>query len=110
MVVLLSYPLYSRDSASAPPHFTPYIMKFSKSKVKNKKYTVITPKGKTIHFGDTRYEHYKDRIGIYSHLDHLDKERQRNYRARAKAIRNSKGELTYNNPEYSNYYSYHFLW
>ena len=34
--------------------------KFEKSKSKNKKYSVITPSGKKINFGDKRYEHFKD--------------------------------------------------
>lgn len=30
-------------------------------------------------FGDTNYQHYKDKLGHYSHLDHLDKERRRRF-------------------------------
>jgi hypothetical protein len=85
---------------------------FRKSTHKNKKYSVTTPKGKVIHFGDTRYQQYKDSTGlcIYSHLDHLDKERRKRYLARAKGIKDKDGKLTWNDPESSNYYSVRFLW
>ena len=43
-----------------------------KSKAKNKKYSVYVKGGKLIHFGDKRYGQYKDKIGLYSHLDHND--------------------------------------
>ena len=62
-----------------------------KSKAKNKKYSVYV-KGKNgnprlIHFGDNRYEHFKDKIGDYKHLDHGDKQRRKNYYSRhGKAI------------------------
>ena len=42
-----------------------------KSKAKNKKYSVYVKGGKLIHFGDKRYGQYKDKIGLYSHLDHI---------------------------------------
>ena len=51
---------------------------FTKSKSKNKKYSVITPKKKIIHFGDTRYSQFKDKIGLYSDKNHLDKKRRDN--------------------------------
>ena len=46
-----------------------------KSKAKNKKYSVYVKGGKLIHFGDKRYGQYKDKIGLYSHLDHNDKKK-----------------------------------
>jgi len=56
-----------------------------KSKAKNKKYSVYVMKDgkkKLIHFGDSRYEQFKDKIGDYSHLDHGDKKRKDNYYSR----------------------------
>ena len=47
-----------------------------KSKAKNKKYSVYVKqnsKTKLIHFGDKRYKHYKDKIGLYSHLDQVSR-------------------------------------
>lgn len=44
--------------------------KLKKSSNKNKKYVVTTPKGKKMHFGDSRYEDY---------TTHKDPERKKNY-------------------------------
>ena len=57
-----------------------------KSTRKNKKYMVYVKtesgKKKLIHFGDSRYQHFKDKIGLYSHLDHNDPKRKANYYSR----------------------------
>lgn len=52
-----------------------------KSKAKNKKYTAILSNGKKIHFGDSRYEQFKDSTSIkaFSHKDHNDPKRKENY-------------------------------
>ena len=86
--------------------------KFEKSKKKNKKYSVITPKGNKIDFGDKRYKHFKDTtdLKLYSDLNHNDKKRQKNYCARSSRIKNKKGELTKNNKESANHYSMKYLW
>ena len=68
---------------------------------KNNKYMVTLPSGKKVHFGSSKYEDY---------TVHKDKERRDKYRARATKIKNKKGELTYTNPESSNYWSVHLLW
>ena len=85
---------------------------FKKSTRKGKKYSVITPSGKIIHFGSATMEQYKDStgLGLYSHKDHGDEKRRKSYLARAKGIKNKKGELTYKDPESANYYSVRFLW
>ena len=48
-----------------------------KSNRKNKKFKVLTPNGKIIHFGDSRYEDF---------TQHKDKKRQENYCKRARCI------------------------
>ena len=64
---------------------------------KFKKYMVKKPDGKWSHFGDNRYEDY---------TQHRDKDRQRNYLARASNI---KGNWI--NDKYSpNNLSIHILW
>ena len=68
---------------------------------KNNKYMATLPGGKKVHFGSPKYEDY---------TIHKDKERRDKYLARAKKIKNKKGELTYTNPESSNYWSVHLLW
>jgi len=85
---------------------------FKKSTRKGKKYSVITPSGKTIHFGALNMEHFKDStgLGLYSDKDHGDEDRRKKYLARAKGIKNKKGELTWQDPESANYYSVKYLW
>jgi len=64
-------------------------IEFRKSNMKNKKYAAIienkkTKRKKTINFGDDRHEQYKDTtgLGLYSHKNHLDKNRQESYKLR----------------------------
>ena len=68
---------------------------------KNKKYMVKLPGGKKVHFGSPKYEDY---------TTHKDKERRDKYLSRAMKIKNKKGELTYINPESSNFWSINLLW
>ena len=86
--------------------------KFQKSTRKGKKYSVITPSGKKIHFGSSSMQQFRDStgLGIYSYKDHGDKERQKRYLARAKGIRDKNGNLTWKNKESPNYYSIRYLW
>ena len=84
------------------------IIEFKKSKVKHKKYAVIlqnkdTSKKYTMNFGDKRFQHYYDRIGLYSDLNHGDNNRRLLYRKRHKN--------TYDPKIYSPaYFSWKFLW
>lgn len=73
---------------------------------------MVQYKGKWIHFGDTRYEHYRDKtpLKLYSYLNHEDRIRQINYINRAMGIRDKDGLLTYNNPNSPNYYAIRYLW
>jgi hypothetical protein len=70
---------------------------FHESGTKNKKYDAVlmhkkTKKLKLVPFGDVRYEHYKDStgLGLYSHLDHLDKSRRKMYKIRHEQTRKNK--------------------
>lgn len=67
-------------------------------------------KKRLIHFGDSRYGQYKDKIGEYSSLDHNDKQRRKSYLARSKGIKNKKGELTWKDKNSANYWSIRTLW
>ena len=90
------------------PLYKPFV-----SKAKNKKYAVYVMKGdkkRLINFGDSRYGQFKDKIGHYSSLDHNDKERRKRYLARAKGIKNKKGELTWKDKNSANYYAIRYLW
>lgn len=77
------------------------------SKKENKKYDVYLIKqneNKYItSFGDKRYEHYKDKFGYYSKLDHNDKKRRDAYRSRHK-------NDYINDPNYAGFWAYNFLW
>ena len=68
---------------------------------KNNKYVATLSSGKKIHFGSPNYPDY---------LIHQDKDRRDRYLARATKIKNKQGELTYTNPESSNYWTVHLLW
>jgi len=84
-----------------------------KSTRNNKKYSVYVIKDnkrKLIHFGDTRYQQFKDKIGIYKQLDHGDPVRRKSYLARSKGIKNKQGELTWKDRTSPNYYSVRYLW
>ncbi len=76
---------------------------FQKSDRKNKKYKAILPDGKAVHFGDTRYEQYKDRtpLKLYSNLDHNDKARRGLYYQR-----HPKDYAKYS----ADYFSKKYLW
>jgi len=84
---------------------------FKKSTRKNKKY-MVRYNNNWIHFGDLRYEHYKDKtpLKLYSNLDHNDKQRRKDYLTRSMAIKDKQGNLTYNNKNSPNYYSIKYLW
>jgi len=63
------------------PLYRPFV-----SKAKNKKYSVYV-KSKSgnpriIHFGDKRYQQFKDKLGHYSRLDHGDNKRKKSYYSR----------------------------
>lgn len=77
-----------------------------KSKAKNKKYSVYVMKDgkkRIIHFGDKRYQHFKDRIGLYKNLDHNDKNRRRLYYIRHK-------EKNIKDKSRPKYWSHKILW
>jgi len=73
---------------------------------------MVKVNNKWVHFGNVNYQHYKDTtgLGLYTHLNHGDKERRKRYLARAKGIKDKNGNLTWKNPESSNYYAIKYLW
>jgi hypothetical protein len=80
------------------------------SPTKNKKLRVIV-NGKTIDFGDIRYEHYFDKTGLLNKgLNHNDKERQKSYLARATNILDKNGRKTEKDPSSANYHAIKILW
>ncbi len=82
---------------------------YSLSTNKNKKLKVVVD-GKTIHFGDSRYEHYFDKTGLLpKSQNHLDDKRRKAYLDRASKIKDSTG-LAMNNPKSANYHAVKILW
>ena len=82
------------------------VVNFYKSRSKYKKYVaVVFSNGKkvgTYHFGDLRFQHYKDNVSNeYADLNHYDEKRRQLYRARHK----SDGKF----PS-SQWFAWHFLW
>ena len=74
------------------------------SKAKHKKYSVYVLKDgkrKKIHFGDTRYQHYRDKLGRFSHLDHHDTGRRKRYYQRFGAAQDKNS---------AKYWSHNILW
>ena len=63
---------------------------------KNKKYMAkykYDTEAKWIHFGDTRYQQYKDStpLKLYAYLDHNDKKRRASYKKRHQKDRLNEG-------------------
>ena len=87
------------------------MLSFKRSTRKNKKY-MVHYNNKWIHFGDTRYEQFKDQtpLKLYSNLNHNDAKRRINYLQRSKGIKDKNGNLTYLNKNSPNYYSVKYLW
>ena len=56
---------------------------------------------KLIHFGNKNYEDF---------TQHRDEKRRKSYLARARGIKNKKGELTYKDPNSKNFWSIGYLW
>ena len=66
--------------------------------------------GKTIHFGKSDMQHYKDKTGIWSSKDHGDSKRRKNYLSRAKGIQKKDGSYAWKDPESANYHAVRILW
>ena len=87
-----------------------------------KKYTAIIPpnktfpKGKRVSFGHKDYQHFKDSVpksqggGKWSHKDHGDKDRRKNYRKRHGAQKCKDGKTCYKIKYSPSWFSYYFLW
>lgn len=84
-------------------------LKFKKSEKADKKYTAIlrnkkTGQTKQVHFGSSKYEHWKDTTGLgeFSHKNHNDAQRRKHFRARMGDFAKKKYSPAY--------FSYHYLW
>jgi len=87
------------DQSKDKPLYKPFV-----SKAKNKKYSVYVMKNgkkKLIHFGDKRYQQFKDKLGNYKSLDHGDPVRKKAYYSR-------HGQTSDKNS--AKYWSHKILW
>lgn len=82
---------------------------YQKSTRKDKK-LMTKINNKVVHFGNPNYQHYKDRTGYFSKLDHNDPVRRKNYLTRSAGIKDKQGNLTKDNPESPNYHARKILW
>lgn len=82
---------------------------YTKSTKKGKKLMTMV-QGRTIHFGDSSMQQFKDRTGIWKKLDHGDKTRQKSFLARSKGIKLKDGSLAWKNPMSPAYHSVRILW
>jgi hypothetical protein len=82
---------------------------YEKSTRKDKKLMTIVD-GKRVHFGNPKYQHFKDKTGIWKSKDHGDPERRKNYLSRAKGIKLKDGSLAWKNPKSPNYHAVKILW
>jgi len=99
-----------------------HIVKFEKSKRKHKKYTAYVKNRKTkkvrkLHFGDNRYQQYKDRtpLKLYKHLNHGSRKRMQNYFSRHSGRKNRTKAIKYEKKKSNRLYtpkllSHIYLW
>lgn len=76
----------------------------------NKKLMTIV-NDKKIYFGDSKYQHFRDKTGLLPmELSHFDNARRNRYIKRATNIKDKNGNYTYLNPESPNFHAVHILW
>ena len=65
-----------------------------------------------VHFGDNRYQQYKDStgLGLYSHLDHGDKRRRAMYFQRHSDVGKKKAALRKTKKNTPKWFSHKYLW
>jgi hypothetical protein len=69
---------------------------------KNKKYDAYKDGKYLASFGDIRYQHFFDKIGAYSYLNHYDEKRRQNY-----LKRHNKDLFNFNK---AGFFSFYYLW
>lgn len=82
---------------------------FISDKAGKKLYALV--EGKKVYFGDTNYDHYKDKTGLLpKSSNHLDEKRRTSYLARASKIKDKNGNLTAKDEKSPNYHALRILW
>jgi|TARA_Y100001963_G_C6678430_1_gene398636 hypothetical protein len=86
---------------------------YKKSTQPGKKLMVVVEhkgKKKTIHFGASSMEQFKDRTGIWKSKDHGDSKRRKNFRDRMGGIKLKDGSRAIDNPLSPAYHALRILW
>ena len=98
------------------------IIKFERSKNKNKKYTAYVKNRKTkkirfIHFGASDYQQFKDRtpLKLFSHKNHNTRKRMKNYYSRHSGTTNKINAIKLEKKKAKGFYtpkilSHIYLW
>jgi Skp family chaperone for outer membrane proteins len=85
-------------------------IEYQLSERKDKKLKAFVNNG-WIHFGQVGYEHYFDRTKLLNQkLNHMDKQRRKEYIARASNIKNKEKKLTKDDINSANYHAIRILW
>lgn len=80
------------------------------------KYTAILKNGQRVNFGHRDYEHYRDSVPKslggkkWSHKDHGDIKRRKNYQLRHSKVRTASGKYAYQIKYSPSWFAYHYLW
>ena len=81
---------------------------------KNKKYAARFADGRVVHFGDSNYQQFLDRVPLqaFAHMNHLDESRLERYRKRfrTKIFPPSDQSQAQARRETAAWFSYYFLW
>lgn len=83
---------------------------------KQYKYTAVMKDGRRVNFGSKAYEQYKDSVpqsmggGLWSHKDHGDPARRKNYQSRHGGVKTKSGKAAYTVQYSPSWFSYHYLW
>lgn len=97
------------------PPTLPSKIRFTRGPGKHK-YTAILPDGKKVNFGHRDYQHYRDSVprrlggGLWTHKNHNDQNRRKNYRARHSGVLLKDGTPAYKKRYTPAWFSYYFLW
>ena len=67
-------------------------------------------RGRTVHFGDQRYQQYHDMLGKYRHMDHNDCRRWLSYQARHGGVQNAQGDAAIKQRLSASWFADKFLW
>lgn len=66
---------------------------YTSNKPEKKYYAEVD--GKKVYFGQYDYEHYFDKLGVYSDWDHLDPKRRKNFKKRFEKSRHKIGSASW---------------